>query len=156
MVRKDIVSLNYEELIQEIEGLGEKAYRGKQVYAWIHEKGADGFEEMTNISKALRERLSARYELTTLNMAVRQISKSDQTEKFLFELSDGSMIESVLMRYRYGNSVCISSQAGCRMGCRFCASTIGGLERNLTVAEMLRQIYRIQRITGERVSNVVV
>ena len=86
----------------------------------------------------------------------RQISKKDPTEKFLFELSDGNQIESVLMRYRYGNSVCISSQAGCRMGCRFCASTIDGLNRNLTASEMLRQVYQIQRITGERVSNIVV
>lgn len=89
-------------------------------------------------------------------MAARQISQVDPTEKFLFELEDGNMIESVLMKYNYGNSVCISSQVGCRMGCRFCASTIDGLERNLTVSEMLRQIYHIQKITGERVSNIVV
>ena len=89
-------------------------------------------------------------------MAARQISQVDPTEKFLFELEDGNMIESVLMKYNYGNSVCISSQVGCRMGCRFCASTIDGLERNLTASEMLRQIYHIQKITGERVSNIVV
>lgn len=156
MGRKDIVSFNYEELIKEIEGFGEKTFRAKQIYAWLHEKGAGSFEEMTNLSKALRERLSEEYEITKLSLVVRQISKVDSTEKFLFELSDGNCVESVLMRYNYGNSVCISSQVGCRMGCRFCASTIGGLERNLTPSEMLRQIYQIQKITGERVSNVVV
>ena len=156
MERKDIASLKFEELIQEMEVLGEKAYRGKQVYAWLHEKGADSFEEMTNLSKALREKLSSEYEIVRMETVERQISKKDPTEKFLFELSDGNQIESVLMRYRYGNSVCISSQAGCRMGCRFCASTIDGLNRNLTASEMLRQVYQIQRITGERVSNIVV
>ena len=156
MERKDIASLKFEELIQEMEVLGEKAYRGKQVYAWLHEKGADSFEEMTNLSKALREKLSSEYEIVRMETVERQISKKDPTEKFLFELSDGNQIESVLMRYRYGNSVCISSQAGCRMGCHFCASTIDGLNRNLTASEMLRQVYQIQRITGERVSNIVV
>ena len=156
MERKDIASLKFEELIQEMEVLGEKAYRGKQVYAWLHEKGADSFEEMTNLSKALREKLSSEYEIVRMETVERQISKKDPTEKFLFELSDGNQIESVLMWYRYGNSVCISSQAGCRMGCRFCASTIDGLNRNLTASEMLRQVYQIQRITGERVSNIVV
>ena len=96
------------------------------------------------------------YEIRQVSVVKRQISKMDPTEKFLFELDDGNMIESVLMKYNYGNSVCISSQAGCRMGCRFCASTIDGLERNLTASEMLRQIYAIQKITGERVSNIVV
>ena len=156
MERKDIASLKFEELIQEMEVLGEKAYRGKQVYAWLHEKGADSFEEMTNLSKAFREKLSSEYEIVRMETVERQISKKDPTEKFLFELSDGNQIESVLMRYRYGNSVCISSQAGCRMGCHFCASTIDGLNRNLTASEMLRQVYQIQRITGERVSNIVV
>ncbi len=153
---KDIVSYNYEELIRELESLGEKAYRGRQIYAWLHEKGADSFEEMTNLPKKLRERLSGAYEIARMETVARQISKTDPTEKFLFELSDGNRIESVLMRYRYGNSVCVSSQAGCRMGCKFCASTIDGLERNLAPSEMLRQIYQIQKITGERVSNVVV
>lgn len=156
MGKKDIASFNFEELVQEMGALNEKAYRGKQLYAWIHEKGAGSFDEMTNLSKAFREKLSERYEIVKMETVERQISKKDPTEKFLFGLSDGNMIESVLMRYNYGNSVCISSQVGCRMGCRFCASAIGGLERNLTCSEMLRQIYQIQKITGERVSNVVV
>ena len=156
MEKKDIASFGLEELIQEMEALGERAYRGKQIYTWLHEKGADSFEEMTNLSRPLRERLSKEFEIVRMETVERQISKKDPTEKFLFGLSDGNQIESVLMRYHYGNSVCISSQAGCRMGCRFCASGIGGLKRNLTASEMLRQVYQIQRITGERVSNIVV
>lgn len=154
--KKDIASLNYDELLLEMEALGEKSFRGKQIYSWLHEKLVENFSEMTNLSKLLREKLESQYEIRKVEMIARQISKVDPTEKFLFELSDGNMIESVLMKYNYGNSVCISSQVGCRMGCRFCASTLDGLERNLTPSEMLGQIYRIQRLTGERVSNVVV
>ena len=156
MNKKDICSYNYEELKIEIESIGEKAFRSKQIYEWLHVKLVDCFDEMTNLSKKLREKLEENYVIPTVNMIDHQISKVDPTEKFLFELSDGNMIESVLMKYNYGNSVCISSQAGCRMGCRFCASTIGGLERSLAPSEMLIQIYQIQKMTGERVSNVVV
>ncbi len=156
MTGKDIVSYNYEELAGEMEKLGEKPYRGRQVYAWLHEKGARSFDEMTDLSKTLRGRLAEEYEIALAEPVARQISKMDPTEKFLFGLCDGNQVESVLMSYQYGNSVCISSQAGCRMGCRFCASAIGGLERSLATSEMLRQVYEIQRITGERVSNVVV
>ena len=156
MDKKDIASYDYGELLLEMERIGEKAFRGKQIYSWLHEKLVTDFSQMSNLSKALREKLSGQYEIKKVEMFTRQISKIDPTEKFLFELSDGNMIESVLMRYNYGNSVCISSQVGCRMGCRFCASTLDGLERNLTPSEMLGQIYRIQRLTGERVSNVVV
>ncbi len=156
MDKKDIASYDYGELLLEMENIGEKAFRGKQIYRWLHEKLVTDFSGMTNLSKALREKLSEQYEIKKVEMFTRQISKADLTEKFLFELSDGNMIESVLMRYNYGNSVCISSQVGCRMGCRFCASTLDGLERNLTPSEMLGQIYRVQRLIGERVSNVVV
>ena len=156
MEKKDIASYSYEELTEEIKQMGEKAFRAKQIYSWLHEKLADSFDEMTDLSKNLRERLASEYEICKMSLAARQISKEDPTEKFLFELADGNMIESVLMKYNYGNSVCISSQVGCRMGCRFCASTIDGLERNLRPSEMLRQIYRIQKMTGERVSNVVI
>ncbi len=155
-IKKDIVSFGYEELLAEMERIGEKPFRGKQIYSWLHEKLAEDFSQMTNLSVALREKLDGMYEIKKVEVAARQISKKDPTEKFLFALSDGSMIESVLMKYDYGNSVCISSQAGCRMGCRFCASAIGGLERNLLTSEMLGQIYRIQKLTGERISNVVV
>ena len=156
MDKKDIASFGYDELIEEMKQIGEKPFRAKQIYSWLHEKLADSFDEMTNLSKAFREKLDHEYEIKKVTMAARQISQVDPTEKFLFELEDGNMIESVLMKFNYGNSVCISSQVGCRMGCRFCASTIDGLERNLTVSEMLRQIYHIQKITGERVSNIVV
>lgn len=156
MNKKDIVSFSYNELQQEMKEIGEKAFRGKQIYEWLHVKLADDFSQMTNLSKGLREKLEAFYEIPQMHVEAHQISKKDPTEKFLFRLWDGNMIESVLMKYDYGNSVCISSQAGCRMGCRFCASTIGGLQRNLAPSEMLRQIYQIQKISGERVSNVVV
>ena len=155
MSKKDICSYNYDELKEEMLVIGEKAFRSKQIYEWLHVKLADDFDEMTNLSKALREKLKKNYEIRKVKMIDHQISKEDPTEKFLFELEDGNMVESVLMKYNYGNSVCISSQAGCRMGCRFCASTIGGLVRSLEPSEMLRQIYHIQKITGERVSNVI-
>lgn len=156
MERKDIKSLNQKELIDEMVQLGEKAFRGKQLYEWIHKKLAVSFDEMTNLSKSFREKLEQNYELAPLKMVDRRTSKQDGTSKFLFQLADDRVIESVLMKYKHGNSVCISSQVGCRMGCRFCASTLGGLERNLAPSEMLSQVYEIQRITGERVSNIVV
>lgn len=152
----DIKSLTLQELQEEMERLGEKRYRAKQIYSWMHEKLADSFDDMTDLSGALRERLKTEYELVSLPAVQVQTSGQDGTSKFLFRLSDGNMIESVLMRYHHGNSVCISSQAGCRMGCRFCASTLGGLKRGLTPSEMLDQIYQIQRWSGERVHNVVV
>lgn len=156
MEKKDIASYNLEELKVEMALIGEKAFRAGQIYEWIHRKLVDDFAEMTNLSKALRDKLSESYEIRKVEMVTRQISRQDGTNKFLFCLADGNMVESVLMKYKHGNSVCISSQVGCRMGCRFCASTLDGLERNLTPSEMLRQVYQIQKITGERVSNIVV
>ena len=156
MEKIDIVSYNYDELQDEIKSIGEKPFRAKQIYAWLHEKLAEEFDEMTNLSKALREKLDQAYEIRKVKVVAHQISKVDPTEKFLFELEDGNRIESVLMKYNYGNSVCISSQVGCRMGCRFCASTLGGLERQMLASEMLDEIYQIQKDSGERVSNVVV
>ena len=155
-MKKDIRAYGYEELRTEIQELGEKPFRAGQIYDWLHVKLADSFDEMTNLSKDLRHRLEEAYEILPVIMEERQVSKLDGTNKFLFRLYDGNMVESVLMRYKHGNSVCISSQAGCRMGCVFCASTIGGLKRNLSASEMLGQIYQIQKITKERVHNVVV
>lgn len=152
----DIKSQSLEELKKTVEALGEKPFRAKQLYEWMHKKLAPGYEEMTNLPKALKERLKETCEYTSLQTVDEKISAIDGTRKYLFGLSDGNIIESVLMRYKHGNSVCISSQVGCRMGCRFCASTLDGLERNLRPAEMLDQIYRIQYLTGERVSNVVI
>lgn len=155
-MKKDIRAYTYEQLKKEMESLGEKTFRAKQVYEWLHVKLADHFEEMTNLSKGLRDKLDQDYIILPVQMLERQESALDGTNKFLFQLYDGNVVESVLMRYKHGNSVCISSQVGCRMGCRFCASTIGGLVRNLSPSEMLGQIYQIQRITKERVSNVVI
>lgn len=155
-MKKDIKTYNLEELKQEIAALGEKTFRAKQIYEWIHKKQIEDFEEMTNISEDLKRVLKERFTLVTLKPIETQISKTDGTRKYLFELPDGNMIESVWMKYHHGNSVCISSQAGCRMGCRFCASTLDGLARSLQPSEMLDQIYRIQKLTGERVDNVVV
>ena len=156
MDKKDIKSYTFAELKKEMDSSGEKVFRAKQIYEWLHIKLVDSFEEMTNLSKALREKLEAEYEIPNVQMLERQVSKMDGTNKFLFQLQDGNVVESVLMKYKLGNSVCVSSQVGCRMGCKFCASTIGGLERNLKVSEMLGQIYQIQKISGERVSNVVI
>ena len=154
--KADIKSMNLEELKKFIEELGEKPFRAKQIYEWIHIKQVDDFEEMTNLSKALRTELAAKATLTSLKKEEVQISKLDGTRKYLFLLEDGNAIESVFMKYKHGNSVCISSQVGCRMGCRFCASTLDGLVRGLTPAEMLDQIYQIGKDIGERISNVVV
>lgn len=154
--KMDIKSLNMEELTAFVVGLGEKKFRGKQLYEWLHVRQAASFDEMTNLSKEFRERLKETCELVCLRQVDVQISAIDGTRKYLFALSDGNVIESVLMRYKHGNSVCISSQVGCRMGCRFCASTLDGLVRGLTPSEMLDQIYRISKDIGERVSNVVV
>ena len=154
--KMDIKSLNMEELTAFVVGLGEKKFRGKQLYEWLHVRQAASFDEMTNLSKEFRERLKETCELVSLRQVDVQISAIDGTRKYLFALSDGNVIESVLMRYKHGNSVCISSQVGCRMGCRFCASTLDGLVRGLAPSEMLDQIYRISKDIGERISNVVV
>lgn len=156
MNKPDIKSLSLPSLQQEMEKIGEKKFRAAQLYEWMHRKLARDFSEMTNLSLALREKCGEAFTLTTLTPVKVQESKADGTKKFLFALPDGNVVESVLMRYRHGNSVCISSQVGCRMGCKFCASTLGGLVRNLTVGEMLEQVYGVTREIGERISNVVV
>lgn len=152
----DIKSMTLEELKEEFKMQGLPAFRANQVYQWMHQKLAAGFEDMTNLSKDLRRELEEKYEYTCLTPVRIQESKLDGTKKFLFELNDGNFVESVFMRYQHGNSVCISSQVGCKMGCRFCASTLDGWERNLLPSEMLDQIYAITRSVGERISNVVV
>ena len=155
MTAADIKSMTIDELKNLMTELGDKPFRAKQIYSWLHEHLVCSYEEMTNLPKGLREKLKD-YPITVLEAVDVQTSRIDGTQKYLFRLSDGNVIESVLMKYKHGNSVCISSQVGCRMGCRFCASTIGGWTRNLLPSEMLDQIYRIQALTGERVSNVVV
>ena len=154
--KTDIKSLPFAAVEEYIAGLGEKKFRAKQLYEWMHVHKAASYGEMTNLPKSLRRQLDEETDYTCLRQVDCQISRQDGTRKYLFALADGNMVESVLMRYHHGNRVCISSQVGCRMGCRFCASTLDGLERNLAPSEMLDQIYRIERDIGERVSNVVV
>lgn len=154
--KTDIKSLTLKELETLLVGQGEKAFRARQIYEWMHVKLARSFEEMTNLSGKLRSKCEELYTYTSLPAIQIQESGIDGTRKYLFQLADGKLVESVWMKYKHGNSVCISSQVGCRMGCRFCASTLDGLERNLTASEMLDQIYAISVHTGERVSNVVV
>ena len=151
----DLRSMTLQELTQLMLGWGEKSYRAQQIFSWIHGKLAADIDAMSDLPQSLRERLTRETVLCSLVPVEILTSKTDGTQKFLFQLSDGNVIESVLMRYHHGNSVCVSSQCGCRMGCTFCASTIGGRVRDLSAGEILEQIYRIQAITGERVSHVV-
>lgn len=152
----DIKSMTLEEVKLLVEELGEKSFRAAQLYQWLHEKLAESYEEMLNLPVDFRRRLGELKPLVKLRTVQVQESAQDGTRKYLFELPDGNLVESVWMKYHHGNSICISSQVGCRMGCRFCASTLDGLERNLLPSEMLEQIYCIVRHTGERVSNIVV
>ncbi len=152
----DIKSLEYEALETYLKELGQPAFRTKQVFSWLHEKGAASFDEMTNLSKDLRRQLEEQCEIRGLKKREVLTSAIDGTKKYLFELVDGHLIESVMMPYKHGNSVCVSSQVGCNMGCSFCASTIDGCVRNLTASEILSQVYEIQKDIGERVSNVVI
>ena len=128
----DIKSMLPGELKEALAQMGEKPFRAGQVFEWLHDKRVEKYEEMTNLSKVLREKLADSYPLTTLQVVREEVSKVDGTRKYLFALPDHNVIESVWMKYHHGNSVCISSQVGCRMGCRFCASTLGGLVRSLT------------------------
>lgn len=151
----DCKSMLPEELKKLVAELGEKPFRAGQLFSWMHEKNVGSYEEMTNLSAAFREKLAEKYPMAIPECVQMQVSKLDGTRKFLFRLSDGNVVESVWMEYHHGNSVCISTQVGCRMGCRFCASTLGGWIRNLKPSEMLEQIYQIQRIMGKRISNIV-
>ena len=151
----DICEYSLDELKEIMVSIGEKPFRARQIYEWLHKKLCTDFDEMNNLPKALRDKLKGRFLITVMKPAEVLVSNIDGTRKYIYELYDGNVIEAVLMRYHHGNSVCISSQVGCRMGCRFCASTIDGCVRNLTAAEMLAEVYRIEKDTGERVSNVV-
>ncbi len=153
---KDLRSAGEEEMIETALSLGEKAFRGRQLFQWVHGRRVLDFDEMTNLPAGFRLKLQDDFRVSGVTMLEKQVSGRGDTAKYLFSLPDGNVIESVWMKYRHGNSVCISSQVGCRMGCRFCASTLTGLSRNLTAGEMLSQIYEIQRDTGERVSHVIV
>ena len=150
----DLKSMTLEELSGFLRSMGEPAFRGRQVFTWLH-KGVSSFDEMSNLSKALREKLKEQCILTVPRVAKKQVSARDGTIKYLWQMADGNCVESVLMRYHHGNTACISSQVGCRMGCAFCASTIAGKVRNLTPAEMLDQVLFTQQDSGAEVSNIV-
>ena len=154
MAEVDLKSMDLEEMTAFFKELGEPAFRARQVFQWLH-RGAGSFEEMTNLSKALREKLAERCILYVPQVERKQVSAQDGTIKYLWRLRDGNCIETVLMRYHHGNTVCISSQVGCRMGCAFCASTLGGKVRDLTPAEMLDQVLFTQLDSGAVVSNIV-
>lgn len=150
----DIKSMSQEELSDFLRELGEPAFRAKQIFTWLH-RGITSFDEMSNLSKALRQKLQEQCYITAPTVARKQVSQLDGTIKYLWQLRDGNCIETVLMHYHHGNTVCISSQVGCRMGCAFCASTIAGKVRDLTPSEMLDQVLFTQLDAGEEISNIV-
>ena len=150
----DIKSMTQEEIIDAVKALGEPSYRGRQIFSWLH-RGARSFEEMNNLSKPLRSALAKEYYITAPQVVRKQVSQLDGTIKYLWELSDGNCIETVLMSYHHGNTVCISSQVGCRMDCKFCASTIAGKVRDLRPSEMLDQVLFTQLDSGREISNIV-
>ena len=155
MQKMDMLSMTQKEWEEILKQWGEPTFRAKQIFDWLHKKHITEIEDMTNISKNLREKLKQYGVISGVKQVKKLVSQIDGTIKYLFEIEGGLVIGSVLMRYHYGNTACISTQAGCRMGCHFCASTIDGIERNLTAGEMLSQIYEIQKDSGERISNVV-
>ena len=153
-MKQDIKSMNLAELSQALQALGEPQFRAKQVFTWLH-KGARSFDEMTNLSKTLRQKLDSQYEITVPIIVRKQQSAKDGTIKYLWRLRDGNCVETVLMQYHHGNSVCISSEVGCAMGCAFCASTKGGLVRRLTPSEMVDQVLFASLDSGLEISNIV-
>ena len=154
MEKQDIKSMTQEELRAFLVSLGEKPFRTAQIYQWMHEKQAASFDEMTNLSLELREKLKNNYTICNYNI-LKKLESSDGTKKYLFDILDGNIIESVLMEYHYGKSVCVSSQVGCKMGCKFCASTGIPFVRNLTAGEIVEQILAIEQDTGDKISNIV-
>lgn len=154
-LKKDIKSLTLPELKEEILCLGEKGFKATQIYSWLHKHSADNFDEMTNISKQLRETLQKNYDIYNCTIEKKLVSVYDDTVKYLFSLHDGELIESVVMKYKYGYTICVSSQVGCKMGCRFCASGIAGFVRNLTAGEILSQVYTAQKDLNIRISHIV-
>lgn len=155
MEKIDILSLRLEELERYIVEMGEKKFRAAQIYEWIHKRRIGSFQEMSNVSLEFRTKLSNDFYIKQLNVARRLESSIDNTVKYLYELSDGNHIECVLMDYRHGNSLCISTQVGCKMGCTFCASTIAGYKRDLTPSEMLLQLYKTEQASNAKVSSIV-
>ena len=155
MEKIDILSLSYDELLEEILKLGEKKFRAGQIYSWLHEKNAKSFDEITCLSKDFRNTLSERFYIPSVETVRILKSKIDKTQKFLYKLEDGNYVETVAMNYHHGTSLCISTQVGCKMGCRFCASAIAGFVRDLKPSEMLLQIYESERNIGEKIDSIV-
>ena len=151
---KNIKDYTFSELQEELENIGEKKFRAEQIYKWIYEEKVKTFEEMTNLSKELREKLNKEYTICNFNILNKQESK-DGTKKYLFDVLDGNAIETVLMKYHYGYSICVSSQIGCKMGCKFCASTGIEFVRSLSAGEIVEQILAVEQDQGIRISNVV-
>lgn len=151
----DILSLTLNELEEKIVEMGEKKFRARQIFEWLHNKCIWDFSLMTNLSAQLREKLQQQFCVKSLFICKRLESKSDNTVKYLYELQDGNHIESVLMEYNHGNTICVSTQVGCKMGCRFCASTIAGFKRNLTTSEILLQVYQAAKDSGRHISGIV-
>ena len=151
----DIKSLSKEELKNEIKELNLPAFRANQIYKWLHKEGVSSFDEMTDISKSLREELKEKFSISSCEIEDKYVSKLDETVKYLFRLNDGEYIESVIMKYKYGYTICVSSQVGCKMGCKFCASTLAGFKRNLLSGEMESQLHAAQKDLGIRISHIV-
>lgn len=154
-MNSDIRSLSYEELAAETESLGYPRFRTAQIFSWLHNKTVISFDEMTDLSKPVREQLKEKYTLQNCETETKLVSKIDGTVKYLFKLHDGEFVESVVMKYKYGRSICISTQVGCKMGCKFCASAIGGFVRNMTPGEMLSEIYTAQRDLNVKINHIV-
>ena len=153
--KKDIRSLTFDELDDEFKRSGFKKYMSSQVFSWLHDKMITSFDEMTNVSKIIREELSESFIISSLSIEKKLVSSIDETVKYLFRLNDGNYIESVVMKYKYGYTICISSQVGCRMGCKFCASGIAGFVRNLLPGEILCQLYTAQKDLNIKISHIV-
>lgn len=151
----DILSLSLPELSEKLTSMGEQKFRAKQIYQWLHNKQVTSFDEMTNLSAQLREKLAQSFCINSLFIVKKLASCSDNTLKYLYRLYDGNHIESVVMEYNHGTSLCVSTQVGCKMGCNFCASTIAGFKRNLLPSEILLQVYEAQRDSGRKISSIV-
>ncbi len=152
---RDILSMTFDELLQEFSNLGVQKFRAKQVYEWLHCHLAADYDEMSNLPKALREELTEKFPIYNCKIVKKQVSKLDNTVKYLFQMHDGDFVESVVMKYKYGYTICVSTQVGCKMGCAFCASTLGGFKRCLLAGEILSQLYAAQKDLGERISHIV-
>ncbi len=152
---RDILSMTLEEMTQSFTDCGIQKFRAKQIYEWLHKHLVSGYDEMSNIPKDLRNKLAEEFPIYNCEIARKQVSQIDGTVKYLFKLHDDDFVESVVMKYKYGYTICVSSQVGCKMGCAFCASTLGGFKRSLRAGEILSQLYTAQRDIGERISHIV-